>query len=101
MADYRIIAIVGATGAQGGSLCEAVLRDPDGGFACRAITRNPGSDGAKALVAKGVEVVAADLDDEASLTQAFAGAHGVFGVTNYPEVFSVEREQQQATNIAT
>jgi uncharacterized protein YbjT (DUF2867 family) len=100
MAGNRIIAVLGATGAQGGSLCEAILSDPDSGFACRAITRNPGSDGAKALLAKGVEVVAADLDDEASLAEAFAGAHGVYGVTNYPEIFSVEREQQQATNIA-
>jgi uncharacterized protein YbjT (DUF2867 family) len=100
MAGGRLIAVVGATGSQGGGLCEAILGDPDGGFACRAITRNPGSQGAKALAARGVEVVAADLDDQASLTKAFAGAHGVFGVTNYPEAGSVEREQQQATNIA-
>ena len=100
MAGAKVIAVLGATGAQGGGLCEAISSDPDGRFACRAITRNPGSDQAKALAAKGVEVVAADLDDEASLTKAFAGAHGVFGVTNYPEVASVEREQQQAVNIA-
>ena len=100
MPGTRIIAVVGATGSQGGSLCEAILSHSDGEFACRAITRNPDSDGAKALAARGAEVVAADLDDEASLTKAFAGAHGVYGVTNYPEVFSVEREQQQATNIA-
>lgn len=100
MAGNKIIAVLGATGSQGGGLCEAILGDPDGGFACRAITRNPDSDGAKALAAKGVEVVAAHLDNEASLTAAFTGAHGVFGVTNYPEISSVEREQQQATNIA-
>ena len=100
MAGDKIIAVVGATGAQGSGLCEAILADPDGGFACRAITRNPGSDKAKALAARGAEVVAADLDDEASLAAAFRGAHGVFGVTNYPETGSVEREQQQATNIA-
>ena len=100
MADNRIIAVLGATGSQGSGLCEAILSDPDGAFACRAITRSPGSEGARALAAKGVDVVAGDLDDEASLTKAFAGAHGVYGVTNYPEIFSVEREQQQATNIA-
>ena len=100
MAGHRIIAVVGATGSQGAGLCEAILGDPDGGFACRAITRNPGSEKARALKAKGIEVVAADLDDEASLTAAFSGAHGVFGVTNYPETGSVEREQQQAVNIA-
>jgi len=100
MAGNKTIAVLGATGSQGAGLCEAILGDPDGGFACRAITRNPGSEKAKALAARGAEVVAADLDDEASLIAAFRGAHGVFGVTNYPELASVEREQQQATNMA-
>ncbi|MBI1731952.1 MAG: NmrA/HSCARG family protein [Gammaproteobacteria bacterium] len=100
MVDKKIIAVVGATGSQGGGLCEAILSDPGGGFACRAITRDPGKDKAKALAAKGAEVVAADLDDEASLARAFAGAHGVYGVTNYWEIFSVGKEQQHATNIA-
>ena len=45
-------------------------------------------------------MVQADLDDEASLAKAFAGAHGVYGVTNYWQLFSVDKEQQQATNIA-
>jgi uncharacterized protein YbjT (DUF2867 family) len=98
MADKKVIAVVGATGSQGGGLCEAILSD--GEFACRAITRDPDKDKAKALAAKGAEVVAADLNDEASLTKAFAGAHGVYGVTNYWEIFDVAKEQQQATNIA-
>ena len=92
--------MVGATGAQGGGLCDAILNDPERGFDCRAITRNPGSDRARVLTARGAEVVAAALDDLASLTRAFDGAHGVFGVTNFVELGSVEREQQQATNIA-
>ena len=100
MAGRKTIAVLGATGAQGAGLCEAILGDPDAGFACRAITRNPGSEKARALAVKGAEVVAADLDDVTSLTAAFRGAHGVFGVTNYPEAGSVDREQQQATNIA-
>ncbi len=100
MAAAKVVAVIGATGAQGSGLCEAILGDPDGGFACRAITRNPASEKARALAAKGAEVVAADLDDEASLAAAYTGAHGVFGVTNYPETASVEHEQQQATNIA-
>ena len=100
MDGRRTVAVIGATGAQGSGLCEAILSDPDGGFACRAITRNQRSDKARALAARGAEVVAADLDDEASLAVAFRGAHGVFGVTNYAETASVEREQQQAANIA-
>ena len=40
MADKKIIAVVGATGAQGGGLARAILADPNGGFAARAITRD-------------------------------------------------------------
>ena len=68
--------------------CRAILADPNGGFAVRAITRDPSKDKAKALAAAGAEVVQADLDDVESLKKAFAGAHGVFGVTNFWEHFS-------------
>ncbi len=100
MADKKIIAVVGSTGAQGGGLCAAILSDPNGGFACRAITRDPGKDKAKALAAKGAEVAKADLDDVESLKKAFAGAYGVYGVTNFWEHFSAEKEKVQAKNIA-
>src|SRR5712671_6147522 len=100
MADKKIIAVVGSTGAQGGSLVEAILSDPNGGFAARAITRDPAKDKAQALAAKGVEVVKADLDDVESLEKAFAGAYGVYGVTNFWEHFSGEKETAQAKNIA-
>jgi uncharacterized protein YbjT (DUF2867 family) len=100
MADKKIIAITGATGAQGGGLARAILADPNGGFAVRAITRDPGKDKAKALAAAGAEVVKADLDDVESLKKAFAGAHGVYGVTNFWEHFSADKEKAQAKNIA-
>lgn len=100
MSDKKIIAVLGATGAQGGGLCEAILDDPNGGFACRAITRDPNKDKAKALAAKGAEVVQADLDDLQSLEKAFAGAYGVYGVTAFWEHFSAEKEKAQAKNIA-
>lgn len=100
MAGKRIIAVVGATGAQGGGLCDAILRDSAGGFACRAITRDPGKDAAKALAAKGAEVVQADMDDVESLKRAFAGAYGVYCVTNFWEHFSAEKEKAQAKNLA-
>ena len=100
MADKKIIAVVGSTGAQGGGLCEAILNDSSGGFACRAITRDPNKAKAKALAAKGAEVVKADLDDVESLKEAFAGAYAVYGVTNFWEHFSGEKEKTQAKNIA-
>ncbi len=100
MADKKIIAVVGATGSQGGGLCAAILNDPNSSFACRAITRDPNKDKAKALAAKGADVVPADLDDVASLKTAFAGAHGAYCVTNFWEHFSGEKEKAQAKNLA-
>lgn len=79
----KLIAVVGATGAQGGGLAHAILEDPSGEFAVRALTRNPESAAAKALAAAGAEVVAADLDDEASVRAAFEGVYGAYVVTNY------------------
>lgn len=100
MSEKKIIAVVGATGAQGGGLCEAILNDPDGGFACRAITRDAGKDKARALAARGADVVTADLDDAGSLAKAFSGAYGAYCVTNFWEHFSAEREKQQAKHLA-
>jgi uncharacterized protein YbjT (DUF2867 family) len=101
MADRKkVIAVVGATGAQGGGLVRAILEDPQGGFAARAITRDVDSPKARALAAQGVEVVAADVDDPASLERAFAGAHGAFCVTFFWAHFSPEKEQAQAAAMA-
>ena len=100
MAEKRVIAVVGATGAQGGGLVRAILNDPDGGFAVRAITRDVNSDKAKELARLGAEVVAGDVDDEASLRKAFSGAYGAYCVTFYWAHFSPEKEIAQATNMA-
>jgi uncharacterized protein YbjT (DUF2867 family) len=100
MPDRKVIAVTGATGAQGGGLARAILDDPDGGFKVRAITRNPDSDRARALAAAGAEVVVADLDDEESLVRALEGAYGAFFVTNFWEHFSPEKETAQAGNLA-
>jgi uncharacterized protein YbjT (DUF2867 family) len=100
MADKKIIAVLGSTGSQGGGLVQAILADPNGGFAARAVTRDTGKDKAKAMAAQGAEVVSGDLDSVESLTKAFAGAHGVYAVTNFWEHFSGEKEIQQAKNIA-
>jgi uncharacterized protein YbjT (DUF2867 family) len=90
--EKKIIAVVGATGAQGGGLVRAILADADGPFAVRALTRNPGSDKAQALAAAGVEVVRADLDDAESVRAAFAGAYGAFVVTNFWEERAIGEE---------
>ena len=96
----KVIAVLGATGAQGGGLVRAITADTDGPFTARAITRDANSDKAKALSAAGAEVVEADVDDEASMVKAFAGAHGAFCVTFYWAHFSPERELAEAAAMA-
>ena len=100
MADKKIIAVVGSTGAQGGGLVEAILADPNGGFAARAITRDPARTRPKRSPPRAGKSSQADLDDVESLKKAFAGAYGVYAVTNFWEHFSGEKEKAQAKNIA-
>jgi uncharacterized protein YbjT (DUF2867 family) len=100
MAEQKIIAVVGATGAQGGGLVRAILGDKNGGFAARALTRNVNSGKARALARSGAEVVSADVDDLDSLKQAFAGAYGAFCVTFFWAHFKPEKEIEEARAMA-
>lgn len=100
MSTKPIITVFGATGAQGGSLVQAMLADPDCPFRIRAITRTPEGEKAKELAARGVEVVKADADKPETLGAAMEGAHGAFLITNFWEHFSAEREVAQARNMA-
>jgi uncharacterized protein YbjT (DUF2867 family) len=100
MAEDRIIAVLGATGAQGGGLVRAILADPDGGFRARVLTRDPDSEKARELARLGAEVVAAEVDDEASIRSAFEGAHGAFCVTFFWHHTSPEKELAQAAAMA-
>lgn len=77
----NIIAIVGATGKQGGSVATTYLSTP--GWRVRCLTRSPTSVSAQALAARGAEIARADVDDVASLRAAFAGAAAVFAVTDF------------------
>ncbi|MGA2382796.1 MAG: NmrA/HSCARG family protein [Bryobacteraceae bacterium] len=100
MADKKIIAVTGATGAQGGGLVRAILADKTGPFTVRALTRAPSSDKAKALAALGAEIVRADVGDVASLARAFEGAHGAFCVTFFWAHMKPEQEIAEARNMA-
>ena len=100
MTGKKVIAVTGATGAQGGGLVRAIAADREGPFTARAITRRPESEKARAIAALGVEVVAGDTDKPSSIERAFAGAYGAFCVTNFWEHNSVEREGRQALAMA-
>jgi uncharacterized protein YbjT (DUF2867 family) len=98
--EKKIIAVLGATGAQGGGLIRAILNDSSGGFAARALVRDPNSDKAKELAKLGAEVVAANADDPGSLVRAFKGAYGAYCVTFFWEHFSPEKELAHARAMA-
>ncbi len=98
--DRKIIAVVGATGAQGGGLVRAILADSNGGFAVRALTRDVNSAKAKELAGLGAEVVAANVDDADSLARAFAGAYGAYCVTFFWDHFSPDKEMAQVQAMA-
>lgn len=101
MTERKIIAVVGATGAQGGGLVRAILNDPAGGFGVRAITRDIHSEPAQALAKLGAELVSADIDDEASLVAALKGAHGAYFVTFFWAHLSPEKEKAEARQMAS
>ncbi|KAI8626728.1 NmrA-like family protein [Xylariaceae sp. FL1651] len=102
MAAKRIITVFGATGNQGGAIVKQFLNDPklNAAWAVRAVTRDVSKDSAKKLASQGAEVVAADINDEASLAKAMAGSDTVFAVTNYWEKLDMKLEEQQGRNLA-
>ena len=75
----RTIVVFGATGTQGGGVVENLLAS-DQGWRVRGVTRDPGSERARVLAERGVEVVRADLNEPSTLSAAIAGAYGVFSV---------------------
>ena len=87
--DRKLIAVIGATGQQGGAVVRAL--QASGQFKVRALTRNPGKHRELAE-----EVVKADLDRPETLKAAFEGAHGVFLVTNFWEEGTDELKQATA-----
>ncbi len=100
MGTKRIIAVVGATGTQGGSLARALLHDRDVPFGVRALTRKPSSERAQALARVGAEVVSADADDLDSLKKAFSGVYGAYCMTDFWSHGDPDRERAQGTAMA-
>jgi len=100
MTQKKIIAVFGATGAQGGGLARAILNDPNSEFAVRVVTRAVHSDKAKALEAMGAELVEADIDKPEELKKALKGAYGAFFVTFFWAHYSPELENKHAQDFA-
>lgn len=98
----KVLVVLGATGKQGGSVISSILNDATARstFQLRGITRDITKPAAKALSAKGVEMVSADLGDKAALSKAFEGAYAVFAVTDYWATMDGETEIRQGKNAA-
>lgn len=94
----RLLLITGATGKQGGAAVRALQASGEP-WRLRALARDPGSVAARALAARGVEVVAGDLDDESSLHAATRGAYGVYSVQT-PAGRGAEGEERQGKLLA-
>ncbi|UPL02983.1 hypothetical protein LCI18_013917 [Fusarium solani-melongenae] len=90
----KIIAVTGATGAQGGGVVNIMRATP--GWSVRALTRNLTSEAAKKLAAAGIEVVQASFDDEESLVAAFKDVHAVYALTNWWEHLSAGKSQDES-----
>jgi uncharacterized protein YbjT (DUF2867 family) len=95
------VVVCGATGQQGGAVVRALLES--GRWDVIALSRSPGRKSAVELERAGVRVVQGDLLDRSSLTAAFRGAYGVFGVTQpwSPDykTCDVESEVRQGRNV--
>ncbi|KEP47351.1 3-beta hydroxysteroid dehydrogenase/isomerase family protein [Rhizoctonia solani 123E] len=92
-----LVAVCGATGAQGSSVARYLLQD--GGYKVRVLTRNPDGEKAQALKQQGAEIVRCDLGSEEQVTAALSGAYAVFGLTNFWEA-GAETEVKQGKNLA-
>ncbi|WP_432938862.1 NmrA/HSCARG family protein [Kribbella sp. CA-253562] len=91
------IAVVGATGQQGSSVIEALLEQR---HAVRALVRDPESAGARALTARGVEVVAADQEDGASLQRGLTEVSALFFMTTFAGSDGPDGEVRRGLTVA-
>jgi len=94
MTDNPIL-VLAATGGQGRAVTDALL---DRGAGVRALVQNTDDEAARRLADRGVQVVAGDLSDRASMAAAMKGVAGVFAYTT-PFVDGVEAEVAQGQAI--
>ena len=97
MTSRQPVAVLGATGNQGGHVARALL---EAGWPVRAITRNTDSPRAKALASYGAELIQADMGEVDTLVRAFEGAGGIFSVQNFWEL-GLREEVRLGTNVIT
>jgi len=92
MSDKKVVFVAGATGSQGGSVVDALLKH--GGWKIRILTRNADAAKAKELAKKGVEIVQGDYTDEKAMKEGLKGAYGFFAMTNFWDPATMGKEAE-------
>ncbi|KYQ89195.1 putative epimerase [Tieghemostelium lacteum] len=86
----KLISVFGATGAQGGSVARALLKN---GYKVRAFSRNIDSASSLELKKLGAELYKIDMDQpECDIQKALENSDGLFLVTNFWSFFEKEEE---------
>lgn len=83
----KILVVVGATGGQGSGVIHH-FQHHYSHIKLRGLTRTPTSPAALSLAKTGVEMIQADLNDLASLKQAFKSANYIFAYTDFGSIIS-------------
>ncbi|KAL4780033.1 hypothetical protein BJX76DRAFT_351327 [Aspergillus varians] len=97
--EKPLLVVLGATGNQGGSVLSYFLSLPHSPYTLRGLTRDPSSPKSVALTARGVDMVAANYDNPASLDAAFKGASAIFSVTDFwPPFFDPSQREKAAAS---
>jgi len=96
----KLVVVLGATGAQGASVVEYLIKHSSLLFHVRAVARDPASVKAQNLAILGAEVVKADFDDEPSLRTALQGANAIFALTDFYDKMTLESELSRGLRIA-
>lgn len=95
--DRPPIAVVGATGEQGGAVVRLLLAD---GLPVRALVRDPDGERARELAAAGAMLSVATFEDQASLRAAFDGSSAVFAMASPTPDGGVQAEIEHGRAIA-
>src|ERR1700722_16666198 len=94
----RLVLVTGGTGNQGGAAVKHLLATKR--TRIRVLTRSPDSPKARRLVSLGVELVAGDMDDAASLRKALSGVSAAFSVQQWTDKGGVEAEERRGKAFA-
>jgi uncharacterized protein YbjT (DUF2867 family) len=93
----RPYAVIGATGQQGSAVVEALLATD---APVRAVVRDPGSERARELAGRGVQIAVGDQDDPGKMAAALADVEALFMMMTFAGPGGTEGEVARGRNVA-